>query len=101
MALKISRKTTYGVNAEYWKVTETNINWHEKQATIILSGFANEKVRLDGAFPITKQTFGWIGADFPFTFDGKTVEETYEKIKKSQLDADGNELNVWAKAEDC
>jgi len=101
MALRLLVKTDYGINAEYWKVTLTYINWHEKFATVTLSGFTNEVARNSGALPITKIESSWSDKDFPFTFDEKTVAKAYAKIKESHPDQDGNETNEWAKAEDC
>lgn len=39
------------VNNEYWKVTDTRIDWHNKTGEIVLSGFVNEQARLDGKKP--------------------------------------------------
>ena len=68
MALQKQVTTKYGVPAEYHKVIDTSINWHNKTATIRVGSFATEEARRSGCSPIGMRVY------MPENSDGSTFE---------------------------
>ncbi len=93
MALKKIKELSSGISVEYWKVTQLNINWHKKQAHMVLEGFINKEARDDNKIPVTSQIWDFSGEDFPFTIEGKNVEEGYKYITTEKiLDEEDKEI---------
>ena len=109
MALQIELLTKFGTPATYWKIVETNINWHEKRSHITLAGWIDKQARLDGHTPIDFRTFDWSGTEYPFETsvldeeDKNALTVAYEKIKSlSTTDEEGNvTLGEFANAVNC
>lgn len=90
MGLLKAMPTGMGVDAVYWKVSTTEIDWHKRQAQVRLLGFVSQDARQTGKFPVKQVilTFGGMSpaeamydGSFPFTFEGDTVKEAYQRIK--------------------
>jgi hypothetical protein len=81
MALEKEIETIYGVSATYWKIAATNINWHEKIASIEVWGYvdANASAKHKGILKCI--TYRFEDSDFTFTMTSNIVAECYEKIK--------------------
>jgi hypothetical protein len=85
MALKLIKNTQYGIDVEYHKILEININWYNKIATIKVGGFINQELRISGSLPIImvgdKPTDKIFENNFPFSIDGNNLREAYEYLK--------------------
>ncbi len=82
MALIKSIGTAYGIPAEYHKVVELRINWHNRIAGALVGSFVNKAVRLAEANCLTYRSYGFLADGFPFTMGGNNVEETYLALKE-------------------
>jgi len=92
MALVLAKATNYGVDAAYWKVAVTNINWHSRAAHVDLLGFVSEDARRTEKNPIAVCSYDWSGEGFPFDLERNIVADTYAQVKT---------LEEWAGAEDA
>ena len=127
MALQIVKPVdSIGIDAEYWKIIETNINYLTKNSHVTMAGYISEQTRLDGKNPATSVAFDWAGDEFPFGLDvlseegENAVKVAYKKIKESKMevkeitpestDEEGVvtpavteevETNEWSEAVDC
>ena len=80
-----------GVEVEYWKITQLNINWHSMFANCVLEGFLDKASRDAGKLPLDSRSWGFDESNFPFTIEGKNVEEAYNYIKTEEVeDEEGN-----------
>lgn len=96
MALKKSLEiNNSGIFCEYWKVHETNINWHNKTARFVLSGFFNQEARESGKNPLISFGYDYNEANFPFSVDENIVAKAYGLVKEpsNEADADGNMIS--------
>jgi hypothetical protein len=100
MALLLDQEMNTGVVVSYWKVSELNINWHNKRSHCVMIGFVNQEAREQGKNYITEERFDWNNWDFPFICDQNNVVQAYIKIKESKLSELGDEMNIWATAID-
>lgn len=107
MSLFIAKPTPFGsIKATYWKVIQTEINWHAKLARVQLAGYVDEQSYKDKAQPIAVVQFEFHGervffnlgsnqvqfdCPFPFAADQPVVATAYNAIKK---------LETWDTAED-
>lgn len=94
MAIKKVFLTTYGVNAEYWKITSVYLieDREQNKAEITLSGFTDAKTSESGD-PLSKVTFIWRGDDYPYkNFSGNVKAIAYNKIKLSDDFKDGTDV---------
>ncbi len=110
MALNITKPTQFGVDANYFKVYELHLNFHDSVGRVVLVGWASKQARDDGKQPLVtiQAQFGvdpnGAGAAgreiipikghysaFPFTVEGKNTKEAYDFIKA---------LPEWAGAEE-
>lgn len=90
-----------GVSCEYWKIHETNINWHDKVAKITLSGFISQEARENGKNPLVSINYDYTKENFPFLVEENVVAKAYELVKQPKLDEDGVNQNQFTDAEDC
>jgi hypothetical protein len=81
MALQKNIESQYGVILSYWKVTRLNIEWHEKIAEVFMAGWPNQQTRENGVQPLEYKSFVFRYNDWPFTFDGNNVSESYNRLK--------------------
>ena len=91
MALEKAIQTPYDtIDATYWKVAETNINYLTNQAHVTLLGFVSKEARDAGKQSIMDRSYDWSGDDFPFTIEEldkagiNAVKLAYEKIKADE-----------------
>ncbi len=73
-----------GVIASYWKVAETHVNWHSKNAVVVLWGFKDQASREAGKAPLDQRIFEFLPHNFPFTVGGNLLQEAYNAIKTYQ-----------------
>ncbi len=80
-----------GVEVEYWKVSQLNINWHKKESHCVLEGFLNKEARDADKLPLDSRSWSWSGDEFPFSDEGSNVSEAYDIIKtETTTDEEGN-----------
>lgn len=91
MALLKELPTPFGENikAEYWKVKIPQLDWDEKNATIVLFGFVNVEDRMNSyqpistiCIPINGERFDMIFSEEILSQEGMTTRKSvYEYIK--------------------
>lgn len=71
MALLKTFPTDYSENiqAVYWKIVESNINWLDSIAHVVIAGYVSEADRMAGMRFIATRSYDWSGDDFPFPPD--------------------------------
>lgn len=91
MALLKSIPAKWGLSAEYWSLTDVNINWDSKSAHLVLSGYIDEdSKKVKGELPLDSRSFDF-NDELPFTKGGNSEEEGYEYIKSyTTTDSEGN-----------
>ena len=80
-----------GVFVEYWKITQLNINWHKKNAYMVIEGFKDKEARDDGKLPLISKSWSFTVNDFPFTIVGENVKEGYDYITSEIVPNDNEE----------
>ena len=80
MALLKEVMTSYGVNATYWKVIITQINWEKSIAIFKLAGWISEEAS-SLYEPIQINTIEFSGVDFIFTSESDILVQAYNSIK--------------------
>ncbi|MEW6732058.1 MAG: hypothetical protein AB1489_12090 [Acidobacteriota bacterium] len=92
-----------GLGGNYWKILDTNINWHTKYASITIGCFKDKATADAGGDYITLKGRNWIGTDFPFTATLLSTKEpraiVYEKLKTPVPGGD-SETNFFTDAID-
>jgi hypothetical protein len=88
MALSKSIDTSYGVQANYHKITETKIDWHNKVANITVQSFIDEAARTLGKMAIMTHSYYWASDDFIFYPAGNVLADAYTKLKLMESWAD-------------
>lgn len=85
MALQKNTLTQYGVDANYWKLAQVNIDCVGLTAHVELSLYVSRDARIAGNQVISSVAFDWSGENFPFTKDamaaGSVYVAAYDKIK--------------------
>lgn len=106
MALRINLPDQYGNGGvEHWSVIETNINWLNRTAHVVLAGWVNEKAKTDGKQPLDSKSYDYDSATFPFDEEAlkgegvSTRTVAYAEIKAPKIE-DGKDLNVFSSAVD-
>lgn len=93
MALQKQKDTQFGIKANYWKVVQTNINWLDKKANIIMAGFENEASRRANNTALSRVNYEYeeildigdkIISPFPFVPEDDIVAKSYELIKQTK-----------------
>jgi len=112
MALKIKKILPSSIEADYWRISQQNMNYDRLDCVVTLSAYINKEARDEGAEPVCSCTF-----DLSEVFHGKEYDngkkpmgninrgELYGMIKQqAQVEADkeeGNsELAFFADSED-
>jgi hypothetical protein len=73
-----------GSKCEYWKVMETNINWHDRHCHVVIGGFLNEEFRRqEEPKPQPRYTiaYDWSGDSFPLAMSRNVIKDVYLKLK--------------------
>jgi hypothetical protein len=91
MALKKPILTVYGMDAEYWRITNINC-YFQGTTTVTLDGYLNKDARFDNAHPLRRHV-----VDFPLQDMTRSI--AYVEFKKSNI-VDGIEQNPFAGALD-
>jgi hypothetical protein len=82
MALLKSVETNYGVNASYWKISRTNINWYDGVLSLELWGFFDEAARRANKSTLNIKEYVFGGDDFAnFRGNEKLLDKAYEMLK--------------------
>lgn len=79
-----------GVFCSYWKVVETDIDWHNKEFRIVVYGYKDRQAREDGKLSIDTRVFDELNS-FPFTEDGNNIAQAYEFIKTTDEFSDAED----------
>lgn len=78
MALQISKPTTYGVDASYWRIGVMNIHPRASNVCVVMDGYLNQAARQSGAQPLS-----FVELTLPYTTDvvdgGR--DGSYEAVK--------------------
>lgn len=82
MALLKARPTLFGVDADYWRIVQSNIDWASRRCFIALAGYVNQAARDDEKTPIAQEGFELAGDYFPFSGPGdpRPVAEAVSSI---------------------
>lgn len=91
MALWKSIPTSYGIDADYHKITATDVDWLNKTIRINLDTYVTQAIRNSGKAPIMTHSYYWSGDEFSFTNNSNLVAECYTKLKT---------LEQWSNAQD-
>lgn len=91
MALKKILPTDFGMDAEYWKITNISCNF-QGNTTVVLDGYLNKDARFDNTQPLRRYIF-----DLPLQDITRSI--AYAEFKKSEI-VDGVEQNIFAGALD-
>jgi hypothetical protein len=91
MALKKVLPTDFGMDAEYWRITNINCNF-QGTTTVILDGYLNKDARFDNAQPLRRHII-----DLPLQDVTRAI--AYAEFKKSEI-VDGVEQNIFAESLD-
>lgn len=94
MALLKTIPTAYGVDAEYWKVVETNTDWLNRRSHVTMHGWLDQQARVDDKTPLTSRVYDWLGDDFPFV---ESEPQNEREIAYLKIKADAE----FSGAEDC
>jgi len=57
MAIKKSFMTTFGIEGEYWRIAQTNIDWTTMMSHIEVFLYVNQDIRKEGNTPIASKVF--------------------------------------------
>lgn len=100
MALGLTKNTLYGVDATYWRLAQSNIDWATKTLYLCLVGYISKEARDANSIPITQETIIFKDEEFPLlAVNGGDIRSIlYNSVKVSKLDSAGNENNEWATA---
>jgi hypothetical protein len=92
MALQITLPDRYGNGGtKYWKIIETNINWLNSTAHVVMAGWVSEQARLDGKEPLDSIAYDFTADNFPFVISEldkegvNTLTVAYEAIKAPKI----------------
>lgn len=93
MSLKINLPDRYGNGGvEYFKIIETNINWLNNTAHVVVAGWINEQARIDGKEPMDSIAYDFTADNFPFVISEldkegvNTLSVAYEAIKEPKVE---------------
>lgn len=107
MALLLNYETKSGFKCSesYWKVIETNINWLNRTAHVVLAGWVNAKAKEDGKSPMDTKSYDYTEENFPFDEQELKSEGVstrtiaYEAIKAPKVEGEVDQ-NVFSSAVD-
>lgn len=82
MPLRLAITNKYGIDCDYWVVTQFNINIPKKEAHVVIEGWSSRAKYVAGFTRLDYREFDWIHDDFPFgDGTGNLLRITYDKIK--------------------
>lgn len=88
MALNISRPTSFGVDATYWRIISAQIDFGKNRMAIFMAGYTSEEARDAGAAPLVQEQVDFIAESF---IPDATRSVVYDALKT---------LPDWKEAED-
>lgn len=96
MALKKIITTSSGVNAEYWKISDVQIDYVRKMGTFALMCYISKETRDANKQPVNSMGFSFdaeIKKDFDFPFDNENVNilQTLYNLAKTNPFFSGSE----------
>lgn len=99
MALKLQVTTQQGINADYWVIRETHINWKDKIVGWVMDLYASEQLYLSGVRPFdlevrTKQASFEELQITGVKDDIRSLIYTFEKLKDFQTAQDVSSVVV-------
>lgn len=75
-----------GVFAEYWRITNVDVDFLSNTTRLVLSGYKDLQARIDGKCPVMTKLFVWRGSSNPITrdalLDGTIFTKVYDKLKE-------------------
>jgi hypothetical protein len=105
MALIKELETGFGVNATYWNITQTRMNYNGKSCTFQLAGFKDKAARESGKSALLSKEFRFLLADWTpeMNLQAKGYAcikaEEIQPAREAVLDEEGNELSAAVPAE--
>lgn len=81
MALYKKINTGYGVDAEYWKITNVKIDWLTRDSSFLLKGYSSKEARDNMSLELDSYVFKFSRDKFDFEYTDNVVEKVYVKIK--------------------
>ena len=94
MALKKIKKTKPGIDVEYHRIEQTNINWVERTAEIIVLSYIDKAARMAGLMNFTTQRILLSNATFQFKHDKPVMEQAYRAVKDDEKAGFGDAKDV-------
>lgn len=88
MALIIEKETSYGINANYFKISAVQADFMQNKLNIQLLGWVSKEARQSNKSPLTTNT---IACDVEFTFTDNLVAKGYEFLKSTPDFADAED----------
>lgn len=82
MALLKQKLTNHGVIAEYHKVINVNISWHNRTCFVDVYGYLNQEIREQQKSPLITKYYEFTDTSFDFSVDNNIVNQVYEKLKQ-------------------
>lgn len=68
MGLELTKPSVYGIDANYWKIMETHMDWHTKDFNIKIAGWPTYDMRMDPINnPLVYQEFNGSIDTWPFS----------------------------------
>jgi hypothetical protein len=86
MALQQIIQHPTGTYSQYWKISQTNLDYVNQTGTLVILGYVSEQARLDGKVPLDNKTFIISGSDFLQWFAPVSVDpEEINQVKNAYL----------------
>jgi|LauGreDrversion4_2_1035121.scaffolds.fasta_scaffold24966_5 hypothetical protein len=98
MALLQPIQTQYGVELNYWKVSITNVDWHNKRLELALAGYYDQASRINGKMPLEFVTFYFENDDFFPDINLNLIQQCYQRLQSPVVDYNGNDINPFQAA---
>ena len=98
MALQLEYELPTGVKANYWRILQINMDFHNKHATITVGLYKDKKAREADKQVLEAFTFDWYGDEFPFDLKKLSAAKAnpltiaYEKIRKMRAQDQSDEV---------
>ena len=81
MALKKAIELENGVTANYHKIRNVFISYHDKNCSVVLNSFLDETTRNNDKKPLKAYSYNFNGTEFDFHYDDNIFEKAYNKLK--------------------
>ncbi len=82
MGLAKSTPWRFGIDINYWSIGESNINWNEHRAHVVLSGYRSRELKLAGDIPVENVGVDFSPENFVFHKGANTEQEFYTWVKE-------------------